>query len=50
MAFAEDVDLSAAVGTDGVAHVFDQPQNGNLHHLRHVRRLFHDHSDQILRG
>ena len=50
VAFAEDVALSAAVGTDGVAHVFDQPQNGNLHHLCHVRRLFHDHGDQILRG
>ena len=49
LALAEEVDLLAAVGTGEVAHVLNQTDDGDVHHLRHLHGLLDDHADQILR-
>ncbi len=49
LARAENFVPLAAVGTGEVAHVLDEPQDGHVHHLRHVDRLFDDHLDEVLR-
>ena len=50
MAVAKHMDVLAAVGADGVAHIFDQTQNGHMHHLGHLDGLADDHADQLLRA
>ena len=50
MAVAKDVDVLAAVGADGVAHVLDQAEDGYMHHLGHLDGLADDHADQLLRA
>ena len=43
---AKEVNFSAAVGTDEIAHVLHKADDGN----RHLHRLFHHHADKLLRG
>ena len=47
-ALAEEGDLPAAVGTEEVAHILHQTNDGDVHHFRHLDRLFYHHADQLL--
>ena len=48
-ALAEEGDLPAAVGTEEVAHILHQTNDGDVHHLRHLDRFFDHHAYQLLR-
>ena len=50
MALAEHLYLPAAVRAENIAHVLDQSEHGDVHHLCHVESLFDYHCDKILRG
>ena len=49
-AIAEKAQLFAAIRANGVAHILNKPQNGNIHHFSHVVSLAHNKGNQILRG
>ena len=49
-ALAEEVNFSAAVGTDEIAHVLHKADDGDRHLLRHLHGLLHHHADKLLRG
>ena len=48
-AFAENREFFAAVRADGVAHVLDDSEDGDLHEFRHVHGFADDHGDEFLR-
>ena len=48
MAVAEHAVALAAVGALEIAHILNNAENGDLHHLSHFDRLFNDHADQLL--
>ena len=50
MALAEHLYLPAAVRAENIAHVLDQSEHRDVHHLCHVESLFDYHCDKILRG
>ena len=50
LALAEEVDLFAAVRAGDIAHVFYDADDGDVHLLRHLHGLLHDHGDKLLRG
>ncbi len=48
MTGSEKVPALAAVGTEGKAHVLDDPHEGHLHHFRHVHHLFDNPGREVL--
>ena len=49
MAVAEHLDLSIAAGAFDIAHVLNQTENPDVHHIRHFCRFFDNHGNQFLR-
>ena len=49
MTVTEDLVLRAAIRTDVVGKVFNDPDNRNVHQLRHFDGFFDDHGYQFLR-
>ena len=49
MAFAEHMDLFAAIGAFDIRHIFHDAEDGNIHLLRHIHGFADDHRYQLLR-
>ena len=39
VAVAVDIDALAAIGANCIAHILNEAENGNIHHIRHICRL-----------
>ena len=49
MAFAEHMDLFAAIGAFDIRHIFHDAEDGHVHLLRHIHGFADDHRNQFLR-
>ena len=47
-ALAKDLDVLATVRALDIAVVFNDAQYRDIHHLRHLDRLAHDHGNEVL--